>query len=225
MQDDARRRVDEDLVWYLNGSLDAEGRAVIADYAAEHAEAAARIRYWQAVRVAVKDTAPQRSADAGLEKFMQCVQSSSARRTAARGGIRAWLDGALRAFATPRLGLTAASLIIVVQAGIIAVMLGDRRAASLDSEVPAAVTRSLESPSPAPPFVKVRFKATATAREIDRLLLDIDASIVAGPLQGGYYAIRPHAASVTRTATRIAASQLVDDVIPVESNASAAPSR
>ncbi len=216
MQDEVQRRLDEKLIWYSNGSLDAEDRALVIDYAKQHPDAEAEIQYLETVREALRGTAPQRAADAGLDKFMQRLHG--ARGRAANIGLRARLAAMLRELATPRLGLSVAGLLIVVQAGVIGVMLGERRALQADAPAGAAMTRSLEAATPVAPYLKVRFKPAATAREIDQLLLDVDGGIVAGPMQGGFYAIRLREGDLARAASQVGARSFVDDVIAVESS-------
>ena len=196
------------LPLYVNGTLDESARRQVEAYVREHPQAAQAVEWHAALRDTVREEAAGIPVELDWEEYAQKVGLSE-RRAPGRRSLRElvaarWTLGAptgLRVFAA------CAAVLVVVQTGLIAHLLGSRPA----QQAPYAVDRSA---TPAMPLLDVRFHVHATEPQIRQLLLELDARIVDGPSQLGAYTVELPAEQAQAAERALRASPMVKLATP-----------
>ncbi|MGD0633122.1 MAG: hypothetical protein ABSA13_02410 [Beijerinckiaceae bacterium] len=186
----AGREIADLLPFYATGRLDGEDRQRVMRALMSDAELRRELSLILEERsAAIEDNealaAPSRQAAA---KFFAALDAAPARGKA-RFDLAGWLAARLESLAPRPLawGAMAAALVVAAQAGLIGTLIAGRHGTQAAFESasinPGAGIRSGGS-------LIVSFVPNATAQEINKLLEDNTASIVAGPLPGGLYELR-----------------------------------
>jgi len=184
------REIADLLPFFATGRLDGEDRRRVLRALETDAELQRELSLILEERGAsIEDNealpAPSRRAAA---KFFAALDAAPAPRKA-RFDLTGWLAARLESLAPRPLawGAMAAALVVAAQAGLIGTLIADRHDAHSAFESasinPGAGIGSAGT-------LIVSFVPNATAQEINKLLEDNTASIVAGPLPGGLYELR-----------------------------------
>jgi hypothetical protein len=181
-----RDEIEALLPWYVSGKLDAPLTARVARYIEAHPELdnlVALAREESDATISVNEAIEPLGARS-LDRLRASI-AAHPRKPSLAMRMERWRDAltdAVGSLAPSQVALagSAAALLILLQAGVIGVLMVKRG--------PSPVYQTAAGPQGAQPGIEmlVRFKATATAGEINALLKGIDARIVGGPRAGLY---------------------------------------
>lgn len=157
----------DNLPMYINGSLSADERADFEQQLSQDEGLKKEADFLSSVRQFVKDEKVNTPGEMGLFKLKHQIQKESDNKATTNTLTPKW-----RTFAI------AASLVLVVQAGIMVSMTQQQ-----DAFVP------LSGNGYAANVVQVQFKSSARENDIRELLISLDASIIQGPSKKGVYRI------------------------------------
>jgi len=157
----------ENLPMYINGSLPADERADFEQQLSQDAELKKEADFLSAVRRYVKDEKVTTPGEMGLFKLKRQIKKESENKVATKTLTKKW-----RTFAI------AASLVLVVQAGVMVSMTQQQ-----DAFVPLSGSDYSEN------VVQVQFISSTRENDIRELLISLDASIIQGPSKNGIYRI------------------------------------
>jgi hypothetical protein len=215
-----KARFDELLPFYVNGTLDAEARAFVDAWLREHPEAASELHWLESLQARVREQESAASNEVGLERALARIRRDGpAPRVAApaapvaRGSAWERLRDALtRLVPQPMLApaLVGALALVVVQAGLIGALVGERGEWS--------DWRALRGAAPAErgPWLKINFKPDAREADIRLLLVEVHASLAAGPGQLGDWFVRVEPSRLDAAKAHLEASAIVDAVAIVD---------
>jgi len=204
-----KTRFDELLAFYVNGTLGDADRVWIESYLREHPLAEGELHWLRAIQTTVQAEAVQASSEVGLERVMQRIHAEH--RAAPPAGAHRLRDWWARLLSPPALRpiLAGALAVVALQAVVISSLVDERGQTSPIRTVPSDVTEP-------GPFVKLNFKPDAREADIRMLLIDVQASLAAGPGQLGDYYLRVPATQVADVTRRLEASAIVDGVSVVD---------
>jgi anti-sigma factor RsiW len=209
-EDNAQRRFEEHISLYLNGSLQAEERAFVEQYLREHPEAQREHLYWSELRAALGEAANEAAPDIGLAKLERRMRAAA---PAAPASVAQRVAHWLRAIATPQ-AFAFASLLVLVQAVALFSLLSERDGMAPDDVV---ATRSLgKRPQPAA-IVSVKFTANTSMDVVTKLLSELDARIIEGPIESGRYVIALRPAAKDGALAKFKASGITQDIMALPS--------
>ncbi len=181
----------EALTWLVNGTLDEEERRRVEAHLAECERCRREYRFLKALRQSVKthweEDSPGELGWARLQRRIQDEESSLSEHR--------WR----------RVGVAAAVMVIVLQAGVIGYLV--QRAPGETAYQPLG---SIEEP-----VLQVRFREDATEGQLRRLLLEAEVEVVGGPGGLGIYRVRPlhsRPGALARARGVLANSPLVEEV-------------
>lgn len=197
-------RLDELLPWYVNGSLNAEDRAWVEQYLREHPKAAGQLRFYEGLRARLNEDTPEVSDEIGLDKALARIRAGAAVPTPLQ-----WLRERLARWSlTP--GLAFALVLVAAQAVLIASLMGTPEDAT---EIRATPPHDV---APAPTYIKLNLAPDAREVDIRLLLIEVQASIAAGPTQLGDYYLRIAPAQRDAALARLRDSPLVQGASAVD---------
>ena len=189
-------RFEELLPWYANGSLDAEDRAWVDAYLAQHPEAQSELEWFRSLQQRVQETAPAVPETIGLSKAMRLIQGdrpSLAERIGAFFGNFGLRPGvALAGFA-----------LVALQGGVILNMLDDVHDKA--DEIRALNAERVDDG----PLLKISFAPDAKEADIRLLLVQVEGDLTGGPGQLGDYYLRVPAGSESTALARVQANPIV----------------
>lgn len=201
------KRFNELLPWYVNGTLNAEDRAWVDHYLAEHPAARAEVEWHQSLKAQIHESAPKVPATIGLAKTMLLIRGD--RPTLAErimgfiGGIG---TGPVAAFSMrPALALGMLA-VIVAQGGVIFNMMQHADEDAMQIRALQAV-RVDEGP-----LLKVNFAPESKEADIRLLLVSVEGTLAGGPGQLGDYYVRVPAGKEQQFADRLKSSAIVQSV-------------
>jgi anti-sigma factor RsiW len=209
-EDSARRRFEENVPLYLNDTLPADERAFVEQYLREHPEAQRERVYWTELRAALDEAANDAAADIGLAKLEQRM------RGAEQAAPASWWQRVadwLRPLATPQ-AFALASLLVLVQGLALFSLLSQRSAMEPDEVV---ATRSLGKRAQPAAIISVKFAASTSMDVVTKLLGELDARIIEGPIESGRYVIALRPAAKDRALEKLKASGITQDIIALPS--------
>ena len=174
-----RRRFVELAPWAANGTASAADRAWVERYARSHLEARQELEWYASLRQCIRDDAPERSPEAGLERLLHRVRVERQPVPREPQGGLALLLGRVRHFFSqvairPVVAYGALALVVVV--------LLDQQG----REPEYAEFRSLASVQASGPVLRVTFKAEAEGALEDYLGFS-DEPLVSTDYQGTEY--------------------------------------
>jgi hypothetical protein len=211
-----KTKFDELLPFYVNETLDAEGRAWVDAYLREHPKSAAELQWYRSLQDTMQRDTPAVSAEVGLDKVMARIRAERAPARAKPAAAAPSFGERLRDFfssITPqpllRPALAGALAVVVVQ-GIVIANLGTP--VDEGSEI-RAQRSTVVDPGP---FLKVNFKADAKEADIRMLLVEVNGSLAGGPGQLGDWYVRIPEARIAAAAEAVKASPIVDGVARVD---------
>ena len=153
----------EMLPWYINGSLSMKERAQVERSFESSEELNKELNFLKSIRQHVKGEVPNSPGEMGLQRLRREIKQEPK-----SASITKW-----RAFSI------AASLVVVVQLGLIANL-----TRTSDLYIP------LSDNSYPGNTIQIQFKSTATAGDINSLLLELGGVIIDGPSALGIYRIK-----------------------------------
>ncbi len=161
------------LPWLANGTLEGEERERVQRHVAGCARCRAELEFLQALRSGVKASwAGEAPGELGWARLRAAVRRE---RQASGGRGRRWMPD-LRVVAM------AASVLVVVQAGVIAFLVGRPGGETALYEPLGAESR---------PVLQVRFRPDASEGRIRAVLREAGVEIVSGPGALGVYSVAP----------------------------------
>lgn len=188
-----RERFERLLPGYVCDRLDAYEREWLEQFVAAHPEMAAQVDIERELRNVLRAELPEAPADQGLVPFMARIHADGGAPPA--NSLHRFKESFRASLALPtmKLAWTGLASVVVVQAGIIALLFGVRGGGGLPiGESGLAQWRSTDAPAikAEGPVLQLTFKPTATEAEIRLLLVKLGGTIVAGPGQLGHYIVR-----------------------------------
>lgn len=182
-----RRRFDDLMPWYVNGTASETDRAWIEQYLRDHPEYRSEVQWHKSLQQHIQLSETEVSPDVGLDRLMKKIcEDRCAARTAHKAGLGEQLKAFFEGFRlTPAMGL--AYSLVLVQMGVILAMLSNMdKPEELVMRSTQPVTVVEEGP-----YLKLRFQDTARIDEIRALLADAGGTLVRGPDSEGvfYYSI------------------------------------
>jgi hypothetical protein len=200
-----RRRFVELAPWAANGTASAADRAWVERYARSHLEARQELEWYASLRQCIRDDAPERSPEAGLERLLHRVRVERQPVPREPQGGLAPLLGRVRHFFSqvairPVVAYGALALVVVV--------LLDQQG----REPEYAEFRSLASVQASGPVLRVSFKAEAEELDIRGALVDIGGTLVGGPGQLGEYLVRVPPGKLEVAAAKLRANLAIEAV-------------
>lgn len=204
----AKRRLDELMPWYVNGSLGAQDRAWIERMLNEFPQARDELEWHRGLEQTVRQEADTLPADAGLQKLMARVRAEAKAQPS-------WLSRAAEFWARLASGpaLAVAAALLVAQAVVIGALLSGEQSQSSEF----GQIRSVAPHGAAPlPVLQVTFKPEVMERDMRLLLVRVDGRFVDGPGQLGDYIVAVSPQRIESAKQQIEASGLANEVVVLE---------
>ncbi len=193
-QEQARHPV-ELLPWLANGTLEGDEREAVERHLAGCAACREELRFLQALRAGVKAGWAQESpGELGWARLRAAVRRE---RQAPEGRRRRWMPA-------PRVVAMAASVLVVVQAGVIAFLVGRPGGGTALYQPLGAETR---------PVLQVRFRPEVSEARIRAVLREAGVEIVSGPGALGIYEVAPVAEGAAALAEARRRLEAAEDVV------------
>jgi len=201
--DSERRREFEDLVpWYVNGTLDTNGRARLDELRRHLDNADGVIASDESLQRLIRSAAVSTEMDQGFDAVHRLIGATAPKKGSWLEGVGRWLGG----LATGPIGAVAAGLILIQ--GVTISMLVHRHDGGAGREVYSA-TRSPEAAVSTNPLFKVDFSPEAKESDIRFLLVGVGAKIVDGPSQLGDYIVELPSGSGPDAVSRLKSNSIV----------------
>jgi hypothetical protein len=204
------------LPFFANGTLDAAERAAVLRYLDTQPPARDELRWLRSVQETLRAEAVPASSEVGLARVLQRIRADRAKPAPARP--QPWREALQR--------LLAPALLKPMVAGAMAVLAlqGVLLTALVDHDDDTSATRMVPMPATDPgPFVRINFKPDAPESDIRMLLIEVQATLAAGPGQLGDYYLRVAEPRLAETTSRLAASPIVEGVAVVDALPGAQP--
>jgi hypothetical protein len=205
-----RTEFAELLPFHANGTLDAADRAAVLRYLDAHPQARDEARWLRTVQDTLHAEVVPASSEVGLARVLQRIRADRAQPAPQRP--QHWREVLTRLLSPSLLKPMAAGAmaVLALQGVLIGALIEPR-----DDETSA--TRMVPMPVTDPgPFVKINFKPDAQESDIRMLLIEVQATLAAGPGQLGDYYLRVAEPRLSETTSRLAASPIVDGVAVVD---------
>ena len=190
MNQETRQRFDELLPWYVNGTLDEDGRRWIECQLEAHPECRGELTWTESLQTRMRESKPAFADGQGFDKLIarirhgeehSMVHKTSPERRGARAKLTDWLAGI---GLTP--ALAGAAAVVAVQFGVIALLVNQQ--GELESEFDRF--RSVNTGEVVTgPALEVVFKSDALEREIRETLVRNGGTLAGGPGQLGIYLV------------------------------------
>jgi len=190
MNQEIRRQFDEMLPWYVNGTLDDDGRRWIERQVESNPELRSEIGWTESLqsrmRESVPDFAPEQGLDRLIARIRHAEEHSLERKTVKReSGAMAMISQWLERFRlTP--ALAGAAAVVAVQFGVIAILVNQQGELKSEFEHFRSVNTGEVVTGPA---LEVVFKSDALEREMRETLVRIGGTLAGGPGQLGIYLV------------------------------------
>jgi hypothetical protein len=198
------------LPFFANGTLDTSQRAAALRYLDANPEARGELHWLRTVQDTLRAEAVPASSEVGLARVLQRIRAEHAKPAPARP--RLWRV-MLQRLLSPALlkPMAAGAMAVLALQGVLIGTLVEPR------EDDTSATRMVPMPASDPgPFVKINFKPDAHESDIRMLLIEVQATLAAGPGQLGDYYLRVAEPRIGETTSRLAASPIVDGVAIVD---------
>lgn len=180
------------LPFYLNGGLGETEHTWMQQYLSEHPSEAAELQFDRLLKSSLVHQLPEYAPDTGLKAFMARVRSEPEKSK--QGGFfdafRQFMQHSKNLFGSliPDPKWAMASVLLIAQAGIIAVLLSNKTETALSEQAQWRTPTKL--PEFHGPVLQITFKPSATEAEMRLLLVKISGVIVGGPGQLGNYLVK-----------------------------------
>ncbi len=190
MNQEIRRQFDELLPWYVNGTLDEEGRRWIERQVASDPNLRAEIGWTESLQARMRESEPDFAPEQGFDRLIARIrhaeEHSLERKPAGREAstlakLAQWLE---RFHLTP--ALAGAAAVVAVQFGVIAMLLNQQGELKSEFEHFRSVNTGEVVTGPA---LEVVFKSDALERQIRETLVRIGGTLAGGPGQLGIYLV------------------------------------
>lgn len=201
---DDQQRFEEQLPWYVNGTLDPSQRTWMDEQVAKVPLAAALLAREEALCRAVPGMLASAAQEVGLEQLMARVRAdrmaSGSNRKVAQSTNKPGLLSTLQRWLTQPAWATAMALVVVAQAGTIGWFMQERNLAR--SEIRSSTVTEVRT-------LRVTFQPTASEAQIRAALLGAGARIIGGPNQLGEYWVASGMVSLDEIKASLVKSGLV----------------
>jgi hypothetical protein len=192
-------RFSELLPWYVNGTLNAEDRAWVERYVAEHPEARAELDWFRSLQTRIQESAPAVPLTVGLAKTMQLI----------RGDQPTWAERISAFFSDFGLRPAMALGMFAVVAVQSVVIFNQMQQVQDDAvEIRALRAKTVEEG----PMLKVNFAPDAKEADIRFLLVSVQGTVAGGPGQLGDWFVRVPAGNEAATAQKLEKNPIVQAV-------------
>lgn len=158
------QQTHEDLPWYVNGQLSAEQRQEIEQQLQDDPALQQEAAFLDKLRQQLKQGGQQSPGELGLQRLKRDIKKQSASPV-----VKRWKTLAV-----------AASLLVVVQAGVMVSMI----------ESPDTGIVPLSGSQYAGNVIQLQFTDKASAGQIQQLLASVKGSIISGPSASGVYRVQ-----------------------------------
>lgn len=194
------QQFEEQLPWYVNGTLGAPERAEVDRYLAEHPQARAELDWHQSLQLRVRETAPAVPETIGLARTMQLIR-----------GDQPTLAERFQAFfgnfgMRPSLALAGLAL-FAVQSGVILNLLYGAR--DDESQIRALHATQVEEG----PLLKLNLAPDAKELDIRLMLASVQGQLAGGPGQLGDYYVRVPAGTEQAALARLQSNPIVQSAV------------
>ena len=213
-----KAKFDELLPFYVNGTLSDADRTWFDGYLREYPQAAAELRWCQALQTELREDQPQVASEVGLERALRRIRDASpapesARRAATPSVTERFRDWFSSLVPQPMLrpAFAAALAVVALQTVVIVQLAGEGNDDA--TQIRAIPGTSVIEQGP---YLKVNFKGDAREAAIRLLLVQSHASLAAGPGQLGDDYVRIPAAQLAAVSDTFKASAIVDAVTVVD---------
>ncbi|MCB1930698.1 MAG: hypothetical protein KDH17_22045 [Rhodocyclaceae bacterium] len=190
MNQETRQRFDELLPWYVNGTLDEDGKRWIEHQLEAHPECKGELAWTESLRTRICESEPEFAAGQGFDKLVARIRhgqeyslapKASPAPKGALAALREWLSGFTL---TP--ALAGAAAVVAIQFGVIALLINQQGELKSEFERFRSVNTGEVVTGPA---LEVVFKSDALEREIRETLVRIGGTLAGGPGQLGIYLV------------------------------------
>ena len=189
-------RFEEQLPWYVNGSLGADDRAFVETYLEQHPEARGELGWYKSLQRRVQENAPAVPATMGLARAMRLIQGDrptfSERVSAFFGNL-----GMRPAYALAGLA------VVAIQSGVILQLVGETHDNA--EEIRALNAKRVDEG----PMLKISFSPDAKETDIRMLVMQVRGELAGGPGQLGDYYLRVPAGSEAQALKQVQAAPIV----------------
>lgn len=205
-------RIIDLLPWYVNGTLSSSETSELEASLDDHPAYRAHLAFYENLRAAVKNDAPEVSPDVGLNRALKLIATDGTAHAETRLAQdksrekRGWWQRLLGDGFRPQYAYTLGALVIALQTGVIGYFVADRESAFSETRARATV------PAAIGPFIKASFKPDAKEAEVRFLLVGLGASIVGGPSQLGDYYLFLDAKRTDWAAQQLRQSPIIDAI-------------
>lgn len=209
---DTRRRFDELLPWYVNGTLDSAGRNWLEQKLREHPELHGEHAWTESLQQHMRESAPDVSADIGLDRLMARIRyerkNAAVRAPVAKapGGLLAGIAGFFERFQLAP-GLAMAAAVVLAQFGVIGVLLSEQGQLQSEFERFRSVSSGQIVTGPA---LEVIFKSDARERDIREALVRVGGTLAGGPGQLGVYLVYVPAGEIEQARSLLEQNAIVE---------------
>ena len=161
-----KQDIDENLPWYVNGQMSEQEKAEFEQAIKDDTEAQQEVEFLNKLRNQLKQNAEPSPGEFGLQRLKRDIKSSE----------RAPVTKRWRTLAV------AASLLMVVQAGVMVSM--------MQTEEAGVGIQPLSGSHYTGTVLQLQFTGDASAEDIRQALLSVGGSIIEGPSSSGIYRVR-----------------------------------
>lgn len=212
MNEQSRRRFDEMLPWYVNGTLDEPSRKWFEQQLAGDPSLRAEIGWTETLQRQIRESAPAVSAELGLDRLMarirherdSALRPDPAARTGSRLGAR--LGALLEGFRL-RPAFAMAAAVVLVQFGVIGALVSEQGRLESEFERFRSISGGQIVTGPA---LEVVFRSDALEREIRETLVRIGGTLAGGPGQLGVYIVYVPADEIGQARTMLEQNPIVE---------------
>lgn len=210
---ETRRRFDEMLPWYVNGTLDAGGRQWLEQQLREHPELKGEHGWTESLQARMRESAPEVSAELGLDRLLARIRHERSnalpRETEAAKSAGGLLDGFSAFLERFRLtpGFAMAAAVVMVQFGVIGLLVSEQGELQSEFERFRSVNGDQIVTGPA---LEVVFKSEARERDIREALVRIGGTLAGGPGQLGVYLVYVPAGEIDQARAMLEQNEIVE---------------
>ena len=209
---ETRRRFDEMLPWYVNGTLDADGRSWLEQTLEKHPELGDETKWMESLQKRMREAAPEVSAELGFDRLMARIRherETTPAPRAASSAVQSWMSVVREVFERLRItpAMATAAAVVLVQFGVIGALLNQQGELESEFERFRSVTGGEIVTGPA---LEVVFKSDAMERDIREALVRVGGTLAGGPGQLGVYLVYVPAEEIEQAGAALRENPIVE---------------